>query len=127
MGLAVIFEHMIKGDLVEICVKRIAERANVGESTVWHSIGPTRRALKKAAEREDQFVKAMIFLSLALYNGPRPEKEVTRFATQLGISRSTLRRASEALEIRHRRIGGRNGHVEWDMPDDTPTDISANS
>lgn len=63
--------------------------------------------------------EAIDFLRSALSEGPRDNKEVKKEAKQAGISEATLRRATQRLGIKPRKLGGPGSEAQkwvWELP-----------
>jgi hypothetical protein len=57
--------------------------------------------------------EAMIFLRIALTDGPMLQTEIMELATAKGIKEKTLRRAKRRLNVDGRRVGTSTGPWEW--------------
>jgi hypothetical protein len=63
----------------------------------------------------------MEFLTLVLVGGPIPAKLLYDQAQKVGVSKKTLNRAADELEVIRQRVGfGPGSHIEWSLPPDHP-------
>ena len=74
------------------------------------------RATDEGADGKSAKDEAIDFLKDELSRGEQPVKEVTRRATDAGISSKTLRSARESLGIKSYRSGGFQGPFYWKLP-----------
>jgi hypothetical protein len=76
----------------------------------------------KSAERREA---AAEWLTIYLSLGKRPVNELKEDAIQLGMSWSTIRRASEDVGVENFRVGGGKGSYSvWQLPDGHPALVS---
>lgn len=65
----------------------------------------------------DKKAVAAEFLTLLLMHGPVTATGVFDKAAECGVSKATMRRAADGLEVVKKRIGfGPNSHLEWELP-----------
>ena len=67
---------------------------------------------------------AQCFLQEVLADGPVSAKDVYSQAGDAGHARRTIRRAQEALAIKPRKVGGKDGKWVWGLPADDVAKVS---
>jgi len=109
----------------ETAVKAVAEQVGRRDRYVWGTValGAEMHAKlltileKKAASKTHRSPRAVanVFLLEKLSSGPQPAKHIIALARKAGIADHTLRRACNSLGVERRRVGGRNGHWDWEL------------
>lgn len=100
---------------------------NVGPHPLFVEEGKaTSITLEDALGSEEEATergRAIEFLETVLADGPVPEKDVKRLATEEHIAERTLRRAKESLHVISNRVGGIGsaGWWEWSLPSKATT------
>jgi hypothetical protein len=79
----------------------------------WWSLEQTRR---KMGEPKGAKAAALAFLQDLLKDGPKLAEEVLRAAAEHEISRGTLHRARESLDIKVAKRAVADGPWEWSLP-----------
>ena len=106
-------------------MKAVAEQVGRSDRYVWGTValGAEIHAKllaileKRAANQTHRSPRtvASVFLLEKLSSGPRPAKDIIASARTAGIADHTLRRACNSLGVERRRVGGRNGHWDWEL------------
>jgi putative DNA primase/helicase len=83
----------------------------------WDDAPLTESLSELITGRITQFDAAKQFLLEILKPGPMHAVDVLAEGKQAGFGERTLQQAKKSLNIKSRRIGGRNGYSNWQLPD----------